>query len=678
MTYLNEFELQDIISRLQQGECIPEDYKYKLFPAQQKEYEIVYGGKMRKEDLLANEDGVFPVPLQIEKVFNGEGGSFDDGWKNIIAFGDNLQFLKTIYENKDVLVKDKIKGKVKLIYIDPPFATDSDFKSSKGKNAYADKINGAEFLEHLRRRLILAREILDDDGSIYVHLDSKKGHYIKVILDEVFGHNNFKNEIIWKRTFNSGSSKELSKKLPTNIDTIYWYSKGDSYIFNKQYRPYNDAAIKRYDKVDENGKRYKWNPLKTYSQEKLQRLMEIGEAKIIPTSKYPVYKLYFDENKGTVIDNLWTDIAQIGTFASEREDYPTQKPELLLERIIKTSTNPGDIVLDFFSGSGTTAAVAEKLGRKWIACDIGKLAFYTTQKRLLKIDMSKDIEDPKKAYKKKARDFITINTGNYDLEKVFELNKNDYLNFVMNLFEIEPNNKKINGVRIDGEKADGYHCIVFEYWKFKDASVDVEYLENLHSNVCGKIGNRLYIIAPANYVDFISDYYEIDNVRYYFLKVPYQIINELHKVKFKKNRQPQSKKNVNDLDTTIGFHFMRQPHVVSRLQSLKDKVFIHIKEFTSEFREEESGSDMANFESLAMVLVDLNYNELGFVMDSYYFAEELLPKKKKQEEYDVRDELKLQKEIIMPAFAKKDCGNQIMIIYIDIYGNEFKEILKVE
>ena len=168
---LSKYEIEDLIERLKKGENIPEDYKYKLFPTKQKEYELVYGGKMRKEDILANEDDVFPVPLQVEKVFNGNRETWNDGWKNMIVFGDNLQFLKTIYENKDPLIKDKVKGKVKLIYIDPPFATESDFEAQQGQKAYVDKAKGAEFVEFLRRRLIVAREILSDDGNIYVHLD---------------------------------------------------------------------------------------------------------------------------------------------------------------------------------------------------------------------------------------------------------------------------------------------------------------------------------------------------------------------------------------------------------------------------------------------------------------------------------------------------------------------------
>lgn len=197
MPHLNEYDIQFIIERLQKGEPIPEDYKYKLFPIKQKEYELVYAGKMRKEDILANEDGVFPVPLQVEKVFNSnEHPAGDDEWRNMIVFGDNLQFLKTVYENKDPLIKDKVKGKVKLIYIDPPFGTGDEYDANRGQRAYSAKARGAEFIEFLRRRLILAREILADDGSIFVRQGYHFGHYIKVVMDEVLGKENFRNELI--------------------------------------------------------------------------------------------------------------------------------------------------------------------------------------------------------------------------------------------------------------------------------------------------------------------------------------------------------------------------------------------------------------------------------------------------------------------------------------------------
>ena len=164
---LSKAEKDYLIDLLEKGESIPDEFKYKLFPVAHKEYELAYAGKMRREDLLADEDGSFAVPLQIEKIFGGsDHPEHEDGWHNMAVFGDNLQFLKTVYKNEDPLIHNKIKGKVKLIYIDPPFATSDDFEGKEGAKAYTDKKKGAEFIEYLRKRLILAKEILAEDGSI--------------------------------------------------------------------------------------------------------------------------------------------------------------------------------------------------------------------------------------------------------------------------------------------------------------------------------------------------------------------------------------------------------------------------------------------------------------------------------------------------------------------------------
>lgn len=370
----------------------------------------------------------------------------------------------------------------------------------------------------------------------------------------------------------------------------------------------------------------------------------------------------------------------MGTYAYTPQDswnYPTQKPERLIKRIIEASTNPGDIVMDFFAGSGTTASVAEKLGRKWIVCDLSKLAFYTIQKRILNLQHSRSLTNHKKKYGKAPKSFITVNTGLYDLQKVFELKKEQYINFVMNLFEVDKIDKKINGIKIDGERKDGFYCLIYPYWKFRNAEVNEEYIENLNSYIGDKIGERFYIIAPANYVNFITDYYEINNVRYYFLKVPYQIIKELHKINFKKIRQPRSKKHINDLENAIGFHFIRQPEVKTKLIINKDKVELHMLTFLSNYVDEETNRDMVNFESLSMLLVDKNYNGKEFIMDDFYFAEDLLKKKSFNNEEEIKEELKQQEKIII-KFDKNECGDKIMLIYIDIFGNEFKESFSIK
>ncbi|MDP1715705.1 MAG: site-specific DNA-methyltransferase [Anaerolineales bacterium] len=679
---LNQHEIADIVERLQSGENLPDDYKYKLFPVTQKEYELVYGGKMRREDILANEDGVFPVPLQIEKIYNGSRKHWKDGWRNIIAFGDNLQFLKTIYENKDLLIKNKVKGKVKLIYIDPPFGTESDFSNKNNQIAYTDKTKGAEFVEFLRRRLILARSIMATDATICVHLDAKKGHYIKVLMDEIFPEYQFA-EIVWVCGL-MGSGKYY----PKSHETIYYYKHPDAY-FNAPTRIGYSERITKALKKDRKGWYYERGRessggsqyLKTYisSNPNLSKEDAIEDAnENRPQTAWDVWMGKED------LATKFNDIAT-GTYAytqNESYGYPTQKPEKLLKRIIEASTKPGDLILDFFGGSGTTAAVAEKLERKWVVSDIGKLSLYTIQKRILNIHNSFSLLDFNNKHGDIAKSFVTVNTGHYDLEKVFQLQQKEYAKFVMDLFEVEPKEKTIGGISINGERKDGYNVIIWEYWKFKDAAVDEEYLHDLHGYIGNKAGKRVYIIAPASYVSFISDYYEIDKVRYYFLKVPYQVIRELHKVQFKKFRQPQSKNNVNDLEDAVGFHFMRQPEVKSSISVISKEVQVTIKKFLSDFTEDETGQDMENFESLSMVLIDKNFNGNEFDMDEYYFADDLLPKKKKKSnddaEQNLKEELKHTKEIKLPAIPLKECGKRMMLIYVDVYGNEFKEEFKVK
>ena len=340
MKNLSIQEREFLMECLANGSTIPEDFREKLFPTTHKEYELRYAGKMRKEDILADQDGTFAVPLQVEKIYNGEREKFKDDWRNMLVFGDNLQFLKTLYKNEDPLIKDKVKGKVKLIYIDPPFATADEFQNKDGIKSYSDKKQGAEFLEFIRKRLIIAREILSDDGSIYVHLDQKMSHYIKTIIDEIFGKNQFVTEIIWNYSWGVRTSARWNNKH----DNILMYSKSNSIIFNA-----NDVLEER--KISEN------------------------------TANRLKYKgaLITDGNKGrgseefALPSDVWY-IATINGMSIERTGYPTQKPEALLKRIIKSSTNENDIVLDSFLGSGTTCAVAHKMNRRYIGIEMGEHA----------------------------------------------------------------------------------------------------------------------------------------------------------------------------------------------------------------------------------------------------------------------------------------------------------------
>lgn len=646
---LSSEEQKFLVERIAANEPIPDDFQEKLFPVDQKEYELRYGGKMRREDILADQDGSFAVPLQIERTFNGDRELFDDGWQNLIVFGDNLHFLKTCYLNIDELVRDRIKGKVKLIYIDPPFGTETDFQGTGGQIAYSDRAKDSAFVEALRRRLLVAKEILASDGTIYVHIDSKKGHAVKIILDEIFSSYQF-SEIIWVCGLMGAG-----KFFPKAHETIFCYKSRDA-TFNPPSRiGYSDYIVNTLAK-DDKGWFYTrrressggTNNLKTYICEDSSVTKEEALN-------------FAQENRPQAAWDVWIgkeEIAKVfkdhpvGTYGttSDSTGYPTQKPELLLKRIIEASTNPGDLVLDFYGGSGTTAAVAEKLSRRWVTCDIGKFSFYTIQKRLLGLQNSKSLIHRRKKHELRARTFVTVNTGLYDIEKLNALSREKYTDFVLNLFEVVPKKKKINGIDFHGERKDGYKVLVWDFWEDEKATISDEYLDELHRMLGKSIGGRMYIIAPVNAVSFIGDYHEIDNVRYYFLKIPYQIINELHREPFARARQPRSKTKINDLDNAVGFYFMRQPDVEC---SFTDGI-ISVSKFIA--REKDDGQKFENFEALSMILIDSDYDGKDFSMTDFYFADDLEP----------NDSGEL--EIPIETF-----GARIVITFIDIYGNEFKQ-----
>jgi len=240
------------------------------------------------------------------------------------------------------------------------------------------------YLVMMSLRILEIYRVLKRTGSFYLHCDSTMSHYLRTVCDLIFGPQYFRNEIHWKRTFNSGSSKSIAKRFPTNTDTILFYTKSDDYTFNREYRPYSDGALKRYDKEDERG-RFMWVPLKTVSKERLALLRKSGEIREEPGLKYPRYKKYYDSSKGPLVDNIWDDIGQLATRGKgERLGYPTQKPKALLNRIIQISSDKDNMVLDAFCGCGTTIDAAEGLKRNWIGIDISPIALSLIKRRLKK------------------------------------------------------------------------------------------------------------------------------------------------------------------------------------------------------------------------------------------------------------------------------------------------------
>lgn len=337
---------------------------------------------------------------QVPNIPNAFNAALDGGsWMNRLVYGDNLLTMQALLAGDPQTGLPSLRGKVDLIYIDPPFDSKADYRTPITlpnasfsqrptvieQFAYADtwEEGTISYLKMIYPRLMLMKEMLSEKGSIYVHIDWHIGAYVKVVLDEIFGKENFRNEIIWKRGTVKGA-KAVGNQFARNHDMILYYSKGNDYVYHTQYLPYSEEYIKqRYTKNDNDGRGpYTDQAIGTRSEESLVEMAKDNRIFITSTGKRRV-KYYLSEAKGIAMDDSWNDISEVNSMAKENVGYATQKPEALLERIIKSSSNEGDLVCDFFGGSGTTAAVAEKLGRRWITCDIGKPAALVMRKRFI-------------------------------------------------------------------------------------------------------------------------------------------------------------------------------------------------------------------------------------------------------------------------------------------------------
>lgn len=567
------------------------------------------------------------LPLQPIRTF----GVGEDSLNRLI-FGDNLQALKSLLRLKQqggLRNPDGSHG-FKLIYLDPPFATARDFAADTEELAYADKVVGAKFVEFLRRRLILMRELLAPDGNLYVHLDEKKSHYIKVILDEVLGEHRFQREIIWRIGWVSGY-KTQAKNWIRNHDVVLFYSL-DTSSFNKRYIPYPADYLRR------DGKR--------------------------PTGAgYP----YEDTWNSSPLDEL--NSIQIVSFSGEKTGFPTQKNEALVARIIEAGSKEGEYVLDPFCGSGTTLAVAEKMGRTWMGIDSAKVAIYTTQRRLLNLrkNIGNTGDDLPPA------DYTLYNSGIYDFKRLRDLPWEEWREFALSLFECVDKPHQVHGVRFDGFRH-AYDVLIFDHTRGGGATLDHGYIASLHEQVSGRSGDSIFIIAPAARVAFLEDYVDHDDTRYYVLRIPYSIINELHTQDFEYLTQPFSEKSINRTVEAVGFDFIRPPKVDALYQEevivdeeTQEEETVFSVTITS-FKSQASNlrDDYQGLDALSMVLVDQDYDfdsarkddgqVQPFQLDTVFWGSDLRASEWK--------------------FALDDAstGDYVMLIYIDVYGNEHVEV----
>jgi len=508
---LTETEKRDLIKLIEQGKPLPEKYRFLLF-ADKREVELVWNGKTREVCTAI-------LPFQtLEHIDEPrkEGGSgvspelFDTsgrqtkGWTNKLIWGDNKLILSSL---KSGALRRQIEdaGGLKLIYIDPPFDVGADFSMDieiggetfhKEPNlleqiAYRDTWGrGADsFISMIYERLILMRDLMHSEGSIYVHCDWRVNAFVRTVMDEVFGRDRFVNEITWKRSYGHGDAK---RAMGASKDTIFFYTRSDSFLLNPFYHAHSEEYLTSFFKHHDERGRYKLENLTSPSPRpnlkypykgfpppqmgwrvNLLRMEQLDKEDRLYFPKKEdgriMKKVYLHELEGQPMTDLWTDVKPLSAQHAERANYPTQKPEDLLVRIIEASSNPGDIIADFFCGSGTTAAVAEKLGRKWIATDLGKFGIHTTRKRLIQVQ--RDLKKEGKPF----RAFEVLNLGRYERQA--------YLN--------------VTG-RLSGKKKE--QALAKKEQEFRELILRAYRAEPLAdaSFFHGKNGSRLVCVGPIN------------------------------------------------------------------------------------------------------------------------------------------------------------------------------------
>lgn len=461
MAQLTPAELQEVTRYLDAGKPLPDKYRFLLFE-DKREVELVWNGKTNE---VTNAVLPFQVIEQVDEpraevdrklqmsMFDvDERGRQLKGWQNKLIWGDNKLILSSL-KNGPLREEIEKQGGIKLIYIDPPFDVGADFSMDIeiGEDTFTKRANILEeiayrdtwgrgqdsFLAMIYERLFMIKDLLAEDGSLFLHCDWRLNSSIRLILNEVFGIDNFRNEIIWRKT---NSPKSQSIGLGNQYDSVIVYAKSSKTKFSKVFRPFDEKSLKPYSYEDDRGK-YRLIEIEAQGVQRspnrkqfdfkgrtapylynIDQLKEWDRTGMIYESSGGRFskKQYLEDLEGVLVSDLWTDegVSPLQGSKPEVTGYPTQKPESLLERIIKFATEDGDLIADFFCGSGTTPAVAEKLGRKWIASDLGKFAIHTTRKRL--IEVQRELKKSGKDF----RAFEILNLGKYERQHYIGANEN--------------------------------------------------------------------------------------------------------------------------------------------------------------------------------------------------------------------------------------------------------------
>lgn len=432
MTGLNltDSEKDEIRTCLDRGEPLPDDYRFRLF-AEPREAELIWPGKTNEvtnvvlpfQSIEQIDEPRAETGAQVGDLFSmGAGGRQESGWHNKLIWGDNKLVLSSL---KGGPLRREIEraGGLKLVYIDPPFDVGADFsfdldigsetltKSATVLEdvAYRDTWGRGtdSFVAMIYERLSIIRDLLAADGSIYVHCDWRLSAQMRLILDEIF-QGMFRGEIVWKKDAVGKGAKKQAKHWPKTFDNIISYSKSADAQFFAVPGEITSKQLNEFRYSDPDGRRFKRTTLGDYSQSSIEKMEAEGFIYVSRTGMK--YKKYYLDEYTIPLDSIWVDTPGFGVATGSQEilGYPTQKPEIIVDRIIRAASREGDLVADFFCGSGTTLAVAEKLGRKWIGTDLGRFAIHTSRKRLI------GVQRELRAAGKPHRAFEILNLGKYE------------------------------------------------------------------------------------------------------------------------------------------------------------------------------------------------------------------------------------------------------------------------
>lgn len=596
---------------------------------------------------------------------------------NQLFWGDNLQVLSH-------LLKD-YRGAIDLIYIDPPFDSKADYvkkvklkgqqidgeqQSILEEKQYTDIWENDEYLQFMYERLLIMKELLAEEGSIYLHCDWHRVHYLRCLMDEVFGEENCVNEIIWKRT----SAHSDSGKYGINHDDILFYKKTSQITWNLQHQEYSKDYLERFSHSDADGRKwtdgpltakglsgggyeYEYKGIKGFWRCPLETMKKLDKGdKLYFTNNGGIrIKRYLDEVYGIQLQTVWTDIFPTNSQAKERNDYPTQKPEALLERIIKSSSNEGGVVLDCFCGSGTTLAVAQKLGRKWIGCDINIGAVQTTTKRLAQIVDEQIKKDGNKLIKddfKGLLAFKVLNVNDYDIFK----NEVEAKDIVMDTYGIEP----VKRTWFDGELDNNLVKImplnrVLNKLDIKEAIKNVtDSLDSFTPKTTTKTGEDIYkegviLICTGSEID-AEDYLKKENNTGVNISIR-NILNDKKNLIFKKKPEAKVETHVSTNYLTLTIKEFYSPILMRKLELENEKLV-----------DKKNEAKVEDFKQIIdSVAIDIDY-------DGKLFNAEIM---------DLPDKKEIIKGVYKYTYSKK--GNyKVAVKIIDVLGEEYFETFEIK